>query len=75
MGQGIMYLLGNSLQKVSELKKVYRCHQPLADWLMKRHRVPLLAIDKGEYVFAKTKELDECLSNIPLMLRVSEYLA
>jgi len=49
----------------------FKCNKRVADHLIYQCSLPLLSRDaNGKYCFAKTKELEEVIANLPFFLKV-----
>lgn len=52
------------------IEEKYRCNKYVKSWLISHCRIPLMSFDRrGNYYFAKTKKLKECLKKMPLDVR------
>ncbi len=57
------------------IEKKYICSKRIAEYLVFKCGIPLLAIDKDYYYFADTARLKECVKNIPLGLKILSIIA
>jgi len=56
------------------LENAYKCNKLLANYLIYDCNIPLLAIDKDIYLFAKSSVLNNVLNNLPLKYKLLKYL-
>ncbi len=49
---------------------IYKTSKKISDYLQQIKHIPILSQNKNIYIFSKTKELDEAISNLPFSLRV-----
>ena len=53
-------------------EKLFSCNETIANWLIYKGKIPLLAKSKGgkTYYFVKTEELNLALNSLPLLLNI-----
>lgn len=53
------------------IQEKYKCNKYVKDWLTRNCYIPLMSFDKrGNYYFAKTNKLKECLRKMPLNIKI-----
>jgi hypothetical protein len=50
--------------------KLFSCKKSVADWLVEKNNIPLLAQDGKTYYFAKTDALSVALKKLPLHMKL-----
>jgi hypothetical protein len=50
--------------------KLFSCKKSVADWLIEKNKIPLLAQDGDTYYFAKTDALATALKRLPFHMKL-----
>jgi hypothetical protein len=56
------------------MKRTFRCHYPLGDWLTEEFNLPPLNKDADFYWFSDTEELRNLLKIEPALIKLQEWL-
>ena len=51
-------------------EKKHKCNKYISKYLIEKCGLPLLGSNNGEYYFYKTDELDRCLNEMPILVRI-----
>ena len=69
-GRSIVMYIKDAAQEL--LDKAYKCNKGIADWLMYTCNFPILSMAKNKYYFAHSKELEDALQNLPIVLKIGK---
>lgn len=49
---------------------LFKCNKKLANYLVKKHKIPILSCQDNEYYFSKTEQLNNIIDNLPLFVKL-----
>jgi hypothetical protein len=57
------------------IQEKYKCNKYVKSWLIRHCQIPLMSFDRyGNFYFAKTDKLKECIKHMPLDVRILSIL-
>lgn len=58
----------------SVINKKYKCNDFVADYLIRKYDLPVLAVEKGYVYFTDNEHFRKCLSEVPFHIKLFSYL-